>query len=256
MDIYSFGPVAAVLDFAYTAVSALADLLAPFAGSSSAAAAIAVTTLLMRTALLPAGIASARAAAAARRLAPRVTELRRRFGKSPERLQRELAELYRTEKASPLGGCLPLLAQLPILGIVYALFTRPEISGHVNDLLTHGLAQVPLGASIAHTLVVSPTLAAALVAVGLVAALVLAAELGRRAMRRQQAEAAPAAEVVPSAGGAGAVAIPPSLMRALQFAPYLGLAAAAAVPFAAAVYIAISSLWGVLERALLRRRFA
>lgn len=250
MDIYASGPIAAVLHFAYTAVSALADLLSPFAGTSSAAAAIAVTTLLMRAALLPAGIASARAAAASRRLAPRVAELRRKLAKSPERLQRELAELYRSEGASPLGGCLPLLAQLPLLGIVYALFTRPDIAGHGNDLLTHGLAGVALGAPLGHTLLIAPTLSTVLVAVALVAVLTAAAELGRRAMRRQQAEAA---ALTPQ--GTSVPGIPASLAKALQITPYLSLVAAAAVPLAAAVYIAISSLWGVIERALLRRRF-
>ncbi|BDI21961.1 membrane protein insertase YidC [Herbiconiux sp. L3-i23] len=155
MDPFTFPPIAAVLDVAYSAVAALADLLAPFAGTSSAAAAIAVTTMLVRLALLPAGIASARSAAAARRIGPQIADLRARFAKKPEKLQQELADLYRREGASPLSGCLPLVAQIPVVAVVYALFTRTDIGAHANDLLAHSVAGVPLGMSLPHSLLVA-----------------------------------------------------------------------------------------------------
>ncbi|BDI21962.1 hypothetical protein L3i23_07380 [Herbiconiux sp. L3-i23] len=50
--------------------------------------------------------------------------------------------------------------------------------------------------------------------------------------------------------------MPAGLMTALRFTPYLSIVAAAFVPFAAAIYIAVSAVWGALERTVLARRFA
>ncbi|NKF33220.1 YidC/Oxa1 family membrane protein insertase, partial [Pseudomonas sp. BGM005] len=71
----------------------------------------------------------------------------RRHKKNPERLQKEMLELYRRENTSPFAGMLPVLAQAPVVGLLYTLFLRPEIAGHPNDLLTHDLFGAPLGTS-------------------------------------------------------------------------------------------------------------
>ena len=47
MNIYAFGPIAALLDAAYSVVRALSDLIEPFAGASASARAIVVITLLV-----------------------------------------------------------------------------------------------------------------------------------------------------------------------------------------------------------------
>jgi YidC/Oxa1 family membrane protein insertase len=65
--------------------------------------------------------------------------------RAPERLQRETLALYRAEGVSPAAGCLPLLIQAPIVGLVYAVFLHGSIAGHANPLLGEHLFGVPLG---------------------------------------------------------------------------------------------------------------
>ena len=57
--------------------------------------------------------------------------------------------LYRDENTSPFAGCLPILIQTPIVGVLYAVFLHPTIGGHTNELLTETLIGVPLGAGLA-----------------------------------------------------------------------------------------------------------
>ncbi len=111
MNIYELGPIAATLDGAYAVFVSIATFLEPVAGSSSAALAVVVLTLLVRAMLIPVGVSQMRADAVRRRIAPQVAELRRRYGADPRLLQRKMLELYAQEKASPVAGCLPLLAQ-------------------------------------------------------------------------------------------------------------------------------------------------
>jgi len=251
LDIFSLAPVHAALEAAYIAVTALGTALAPFAGASSVAAAIAVTTLLVRLALLPLGIVAARTSAATRRLAPRVDELRRRYKKSPERLQREMLALYRSEGVSPGATVLPLLAQLPIVGVVYALFTHATIGDHSNQLFANTLAGVSLGPSLGHTAIVGDLSLGFGVIVGVVVVLVvISAETSRRTIRSL------AAGTPPRQSQEQAVVVPPAVTKVLEYLPYLTILAAVLVPLAAAIYVVISALWGAIERAVLTRRFA
>ena len=97
MDFYRFPPIAAVLDAAYSVVTALSDVVAPIAGSAAAAVAIVLVTLLVRSLLIPVGVSQVRADFTRRRLAPRLQELQRRYKKKPEVLQRKTLELYAAE---------------------------------------------------------------------------------------------------------------------------------------------------------------
>ena len=152
MDIFAFPPLAALLNAAYGALAGLSDLLTPLAGASAAALAVVLVTLLVRALLIPVGISQAKAEQTRARLAPRLRELQRRHKKNPERLQKEMLELYRSENTSPFAGMLPVLAQAPVVGILYTLFLRPEIAGHPNELLTHDLFGAPLGTSLVSAL--------------------------------------------------------------------------------------------------------
>ena len=149
MDLYAFPPIAALLDGAHALLMTIANLLEPFAGAASAAAAVVLVTVLVRAALIPAGVSQAKAERTRARLAPRLAELRRRHANDPERLQRETMKLYSDEGASPMAGCLPMLIQAPIVGVIYALFVLPTIAGHPNALLEQTLFGVPLGSSLA-----------------------------------------------------------------------------------------------------------
>ncbi|RKX99333.1 MAG: hypothetical protein DRP54_07435 [Spirochaetes bacterium] len=53
-------------------------------------------------------------------LQPKINELRERYRNNPQQLNKEITALYRKERVNPMGGCLPMLLQLPIF---YALYT-------------------------------------------------------------------------------------------------------------------------------------
>lgn len=241
MDFYSFAPIAAVLDAAYNAVTALTALLDPITGTASAAAAIVLITLLVRTALIPVGRSQVRAEFTRKRLAPRLQELQRRYKKNPEVLQRKTMELYAAEKASPLAGCLPTLLQLPVLSTVYGLFIMGSINGHTNALLSERLFGVPLGAS----LMSGPGWPGALVFAAIVVALAAVAWFSRRIALKN-------APVVTDA-------TPPVLQNLtgpLSWLPFLTVGFAAVVPLAAALYLALTTAWTLVERVILRRVLA
>lgn len=240
MDPFAFPPFAAALDAAYSAVESLSSMLTPFAGGSSAAFAVVLVTLGVRLALLPLGVIAARSQAAMRRIAPQLSALRTRHAKNPERLQREMADLLRRERVSPFGGILPLFAQLPVIGVVYAVFTHTSIGASTNQLLSESFAEVPLARSFASLIgggSLEPTGLVVLAAA--VALLVAVAEIGRRWAARQAA-----AQPGPK---------PPAFLGWLS---YGSLVAFVLVPFAAAIYLAVSAAWGLVERMVLARRFA
>ena len=184
LDLYAFPPIAATLDAAYSLLMWLATLLEPLAGPAAAAASVVLLTLLVRAVLVPAGIAQAKAEQTRSRLAPRLRELQRRHRRDPERLQRETMKLYADENTSPLAGCLPMLAQAPVVAIVYALFLHTTIAGHTNVLLAEQLFGVPLGASLLGTIAAgTATASTAGVFAAVVAVIAVVAEITRRAFR-------------------------------------------------------------------------
>lgn len=52
-------------------------------------------------------------------ITPRVTELRERYKDKPQQMQQEMMRIYREEKVNPLGGCLPILVQMPFFIALY-----------------------------------------------------------------------------------------------------------------------------------------
>lgn len=62
-------------------------------------------------------------------LAPQMEVLRRKYKGDPKQLNVEVMGLYRANKVNPLGGCLPLLVQLPVLYALFALLRKPGLFG-------------------------------------------------------------------------------------------------------------------------------
>lgn len=249
MDLYSFGPVAAVLDGAYGLVTFLGELFAPIAGDLGAAVAVVVLTLLVRAALIPVGVSQVRAEQIRRRLAPQLAALNERYAGDRERLQRETMALYARENASPFAGCLPLLLQAPVLSIVYALFIRDQIGGHANALLAHRLLGVPLGTSFVHALGAGSVWPAMLVLVGLLGALTAVIAVSRRVLATP---ATPTGAVGPASRPV-ALGASTGLSRMLTFLPFITVVFAAFVPLAAVLYLLTTTTWTVCERLVLRR---
>lgn len=243
MDIYSFAPVAIVLDFAYSLVTAIATLFTPVAGTLSTALAIVAITVIVRLALIPVGRSQVRAEFTRRRLAPKLQELQRRYKKKPELLQQKTMELYAAEKASPLAGCFPTLLQAPVVSTVYGLFILQGINGHPNGLLTEEVFGVPLGTPLAGFLG-GDAWPGMLVYLALLAVIAAVAWLSRLAAVRN----APVSQD----------SVPPGMQNLtgiLSWMPFLTVIFAAIVPLAATIYLAVTTTWTLVERAILRRHF-
>jgi YidC/Oxa1 family membrane protein insertase len=54
-----------------------------------------------------------------RKLAPRLQALKERYGDDRQKLNQAMMEMYKTEKINPLGGCLPILVQIPVFIALY-----------------------------------------------------------------------------------------------------------------------------------------
>jgi YidC/Oxa1 family membrane protein insertase len=54
-----------------------------------------------------------------RKLQPKLAELKERFGADKQKLNQAMMEMYRKEKVNPLGGCLPILVQIPVFISLY-----------------------------------------------------------------------------------------------------------------------------------------
>ena len=230
------------VDAAYHLVSGLTGVLTPVLGGLAAVAAIIAFTMAVRLLLMPLSLRALRGQAAQARLAPQLLALRQRHGKQPERLQREMAALYKREGTSMFAGFAPLLLQWPFLSVMYLLFRSPTVGGTANTLLTHDLLGVALGA---HWLSgTGPASAQGAVFLGL---FVLLAGLCWLAGRLGRLMTAQATGTSPAPGVAGS---PGLLVRAL---PYLTVVIAAFAPLAAGIYLLTTLAWSLAERMLYSR---
>ncbi|MFJ4158303.1 YidC/Oxa1 family membrane protein insertase [Microbacterium testaceum] len=239
MDLFAFPPLALLLDLTTRPLLALTSLLEPLAGGLAAALAVVVVTLAVRVLLIPVGVSQARAEQTRARLAPRLRALQERWRTNPERLQRETLQLYRDEGSSPFAGMLPVLAQAPVVGLLYAVFLHAQVGGHANTLLTHDVFGVPLGRSLLGALTTG-TMDAATVAVFGMLVVVIAgvAELTRRLLRPAVDPSAPAWTM--------------GMLGVLQFTTAV---VALFVPLAAGLYLTVTTAWTLGQRLLLRRRY-
>lgn len=242
MDLTPLPVVGALLHAGADLLAALTASLEPFAGSFSAALAVIALTLAVRVLLVPLSVLQVRAERDRRRLAPQLAALRRRYGRDRERLQRAVQELYASERVSPLAGCLPVLAQAPVVSLLYTLFTHASIGGVANTLLEATLVGVPLAQSLVVT-VTSPLWVHAWVVLVLLAVLAVVVEASRRSNTRWN-PTDPVSQDVPGAAAAASVG---------RIAPFVTVVFAAIAPLAAALYVVTSAVWSLGERAVLRR---
>ena len=84
--------------------------------------AIICVTLVVKAILYPLTKAQYTSMAKMRMLQPKLQEMRERFGDDRQRMSQEMMKLYKDEKVNPLGGCLPLLLQMPIFIALYWTF--------------------------------------------------------------------------------------------------------------------------------------
>ena len=243
MDPYSFPPFAAVLNGADAAVTWTAGRLDGILPHGLAViAAIALATIAVRALLVPVGLANAKAQVARARLAPKLRALQRRHGKDRATLARTTQELYAAEGMSPFAGMLPTLAQIPVVSVVYGVFTRATIAGHANALLATTVFGSPLGTSFAQLLVTGAVAQFALPLALLV--LIAGVAVASRQLALRAARAADAGAPQPT-----------GVARALSWLPLLSVLFAALAPMGASVYLAVSMAWTSAERTLAQRHY-
>ncbi len=140
------------IDFGWSGILALAFLralklfhyVAPNWGVD-----IILLTVAIRVAFLPMSIKSQRSMMRLQRLQPQVEKLREKFKDDKERLNREMVDLYKRNHVNPLGGCLPMLLQLPIfIGLYEALLNAVELRhapffGWIRDLSAPECLPIP-----------------------------------------------------------------------------------------------------------------
>ncbi|RNL84394.1 membrane protein insertase YidC [Halostreptopolyspora alba] len=241
---YSFPPIAAAIGAAFTVVMTLTDTLSPVLGGAAAAVAVVGLTVAVRLVLLPLSVAQVRGEKARTRLLPKLRELQREHGKNRERLLREQRRLYAAEGVSPLAGCLPALAQIPVFVTLYGLFVSATIADAPNALLTHTLGGVPLGATLTESLA-SGVGVEALVFGALLAVIAATAWLSRRFLMLP---------ALAANSGEGGPAVPG--FRLVTLLPFGTVVVASFVPLAAGVYLATTTAWTVAERLALRQLIA
>jgi len=80
---------------------------------------IIVLTLIIKLAFFPLSAASYRSMARMRAVSPRLQALKEQFGDDRQKMSQAMMELYKKEKINPLGGCLPILVQMPVFLALY-----------------------------------------------------------------------------------------------------------------------------------------
>ncbi|HCT9233401.1 membrane protein insertase YidC [Alcaligenes sp. WGS1538] len=103
--------------------------------------AIVALTVLIKLVFFPLSAASYRSMAKMKQFAPRMQALREKFGDDKAKLNAAMMEMYRTEKINPLGGCLPMLVQIPVfIALYWVLLGSVEMRGAPWILWIHDLA--------------------------------------------------------------------------------------------------------------------
>lgn len=115
----SLRPLAQSGPFTTVLVGVIRFFEALYHGTGNYGWAIILFTLITRLVLYPLTRNQFRSMAKMQKLAPKIKKIQERFKDDREALQKQLLELYRQEKVNPLGGCLPMLLQFPLLILLW-----------------------------------------------------------------------------------------------------------------------------------------
>lgn len=91
---------------------------------------IVALTILIKAVFYPLSAASYRSMAKMKQVAPRLQSLKEKYGDDRQKLNAAMMEMYRTEKINPLGGCLPIMVQIPVfISLYWVLLASVEMRG-------------------------------------------------------------------------------------------------------------------------------
>jgi YidC/Oxa1 family membrane protein insertase len=90
--------------------------------------AIILLTVIIKLIFYPLSAASYKSMAKMRVIAPKLQKLKEQFGDDRQRMHQAMIEMYKTEKINPLGGCLPILVQIPVfISLYWVLLASVEL---------------------------------------------------------------------------------------------------------------------------------
>jgi YidC/Oxa1 family membrane protein insertase len=103
--------------------------------------AIILLTIIIKSAFYPLNHASARSMAKMKVIAPKLKQLQERYANDKQQLQIKMMEMYKQEKINPLGGCLPILVQIPVfIALYWVLLSAVELRHAPWILWIHDLS--------------------------------------------------------------------------------------------------------------------
>jgi YidC/Oxa1 family membrane protein insertase len=113
--------------------------------------AIIVFTIAIKLVTLPLTFKQLQSAKAQQMMQPKLRELQEKYGKDKQKLSEEQMKLYKEAGINPLGGCLPLLIQMPILFALYQALYVLAGSGHLKNAPFFWIPDLSLPGSTAAT---------------------------------------------------------------------------------------------------------
>ena len=102
---------------------------------------IILLTILIKLAFFPLSAASYKSMARMKEVQPRLMVMKEQFKGEPQKLNQAMMEMYRKEKINPLGGCLPVVIQIPVfIALYWVLLSSVELRGAPWILWVHDLS--------------------------------------------------------------------------------------------------------------------
>ncbi len=118
------------MDFTALTIDVL-KALAGFVGNYGIA--IIVLTLIVRLFMWPLNVSQQRSMRQMQSLQPKLKALQDRYKNDPQKLQTKMMEFYKEHNFNPMGGCLPLLIQMPIFILLYSALMSPQFIQIAGD---------------------------------------------------------------------------------------------------------------------------
>jgi YidC/Oxa1 family membrane protein insertase len=118
VDFSSYGWAATLAGWLFWVLDKLHGLLGNWGWS------IVGLVVLLKTLMFPLSAAQYKSMAKMRKFQPRIKQLQERYGDDKQKLQMAMMELYKKEKINPVGGCLPILLQMPVFLCLYWMLSE------------------------------------------------------------------------------------------------------------------------------------
>lgn len=136
MKLYIMG--ASFLEFISVGFLHMLNWLKEWCGSYGLS--IILLTLIVKTVFWPITHRANVSMRKMQKIQPLIKELRKKYKDNPQQMNMEMMKLYKEHKVNPLGGCLPILMQMPVFFALYATFSGSIAPRHTSFLWMHDLS--------------------------------------------------------------------------------------------------------------------